>query len=206
MAALSLLFLVVFVLNVIPAFAPPTWMAMSMFGFVSPDLHPWLVAIVAATAATCGRTILALMAQRIVSSRWAHGSMQDNLVTLADVIARRRAASAIAFLAFAFSPLPSNFLFIAYGLTNAPLLLLVIPFFVGRAISYGLAFEGGSAAFHHFGDLGGGIWVWVYFGVTQLLMLAMLYLFAKIDWRASLGSRRLRWMPHPLLRSNAPSR
>lgn len=114
MTSLALLFLLVFVLNVIPAFAPPTWMAMSMFGFAYPDLHPWLVAVVAATAATCGRLLLAHMAQRIVRSRWAQGSTQENFATLADVIERRRAASAIAFLMFAFSPLPSNFLFIAY--------------------------------------------------------------------------------------------
>lgn len=206
MTEFTLLFLLVFALNVIPAFAPPTWMAMSMLGFASPDLHPWLVAVVAATAATCGRVLLALLAQRIVRSRWAHGSMQENLAAVADIIERRRAASSIAFLAFAFSPLPSNFLFIAYGLTHAPLWLLATPFFIGRTISYGLAFEGGSAAFHHFGDLGGGIWVWVYFGVTQLLMLAMLYLFAKIDWRATLAARRLRWLPQPLLRSAKPSR
>ena len=206
MTSLTLLFLLVFVLNVIPAFAPPTWMAMSMFGFAYPDLHPWLVAIVAASAATCGRLLLAHMAQRIVRSRWAQGSMQENLATLADMIKRRRAASAVAFLMFAFSPLPSNFLFVAYGLTRAPLWLLAAPFFIGRTISYGLAFEGGSVAFDHFGDMGGGIWVWVYFGATQLVMLGMLYMFAKIDWRATLAARRLRWLHKPLLHSAEPVR
>jgi hypothetical protein len=116
------------------------------------------------------------MAQSIVRSRWAHGSMQENLAALAQMIVRRRATSAMTFLVFAFSPLPSNFLFIAYGLTRAPLWLLAAPFFIGRSISYGLALEGGSVAFHHFGDTGGGMWVWVYFGTTQLLMLGMLYL------------------------------
>lgn len=179
---------------------------MSMLGFAYPDLHPWLVALVAATAATCGRLILAKLAQRIVRSRWAHGSMKENLAAVADMIDRRRAASAIAFLAFAFSPLPSNFLFIAYGLTRAPLSLLAIPFFVGRTISYGLAFEGGSVAFHHFGDLGGGIWVWVYFGVTQFLMIGILYLFAKIDWRATFATRTLRWLPKLLWVKAPPTR
>jgi len=37
---------------------------------------------------------------------------------------------------FAFSPLPSNVLFLAYGLTTAPLHLLAIPFFIGRMVSY----------------------------------------------------------------------
>lgn len=205
MTELALLFLLVFVLNVIPAFAPPTWMAMSMMGFAYPNQHLWVVAAVAATAATSGRLLLAHLAQRIVRSRWAHGSMQENLAALADTIVRRRAASVVAFLAFAFSPLPSNFLFIAYGLTRAPLWLLASPFFIGRTISYGLALEGGSVAFHHFGDVAGNMWVWVYFGATQLLMLGILYLFAKIDWRSTLLARRLRWLHQPLLRSDKPS-
>ncbi|MEO7953619.1 MAG: hypothetical protein ABIR35_05920 [Polaromonas sp.] len=36
MIELALLFAMVFVLNVIPAFAPPTWMAMSMLGLAYP--------------------------------------------------------------------------------------------------------------------------------------------------------------------------
>lgn len=174
---------------------------MSMLGFAYPDLHLWLIAIVAASAATSGRSVLAQLAQRIVRSRWAHGNVQENLDALADMIVRRRTTSAVAFLAFAFSPLPSNFLFIAYGLTRAPLWLLASPFFLGRTISYGLALEGGSVAFNHFGDTGNKIWVWVYFGVTQVLMLGMLYLFAKIDWRATLKAHRPRWMNQPLLHS-----
>lgn len=201
MLSLALLFVLVFVLNVIPAFAPPTWLSMSILGFAYPDLHPWLVAAVAASAATCGRVVLARLSQRIVRSKWTHGAMRENLAAVADVIKRRRAASAITFLAFAFSPLPSNFLFISYGLTLSPLWLLALPFFIGRTISYGLAFEGGSIAFQHFGNLGGGIGVWVYFGVTQFAMLGMLYLFAKIDWRSTLAARRLRWLHQPLWRS-----
>ena len=173
MNELALLFVIVLVLNVIPAFSPPTWITMSMLGFAYPDLSPWLVAVVAAAAATCGRVVLAQLSQRIVRSRWAHDDMRENLAVVADLIKRRRAASAITFLAFAFSPLPSNLLFIAYGLTHAPLWLLAIPFLLGRIVSYGLAFEGGSVAFHHFGDFGGGLWVWLYFGVTQLAMLGL---------------------------------
>ena len=50
------------------------------------------------------------------------------------------------FLFYAFSPLPSNFLFIAYGLTGLPLLRVALPFFVGRLASYGFFIAGGAAA------------------------------------------------------------
>ena len=33
------------------------------------------------------------------------------------------------FLAYSFSPLPSNYLFIAYGLTSFPIAFLALPFF-----------------------------------------------------------------------------
>ncbi len=53
------LFLVVFVLNVLPAFAPPTWTTMSFIGLTVPNADFVLIAVVAATPATSGRIILA---------------------------------------------------------------------------------------------------------------------------------------------------
>lgn len=195
MASLSLLFLVVFALNVVPAFAPPTWMAMSLFGFKNPDTNPWLVSLVAATAATGGRAVLAHLAQRIARSRWVGSAMRDNLAVVARMIERRRAASAAAFLLFAFSPLPSNVLFLAYGLTTAPLHLLAIPFFIGRVVSYAVAFVGGSALSQHFESELSWAGSWLYFVLSQLAMLAFVYAFTRIDWHKTRLDRRLRWLP-----------
>ena len=41
------------------------------------------------------------------------------------------------FLGYSISPLPSNYLFIAYGLTSLPIAFVALPFFVGRLVSYG---------------------------------------------------------------------
>ena len=194
MTALVLLFLVVFVLNVAPAFAPPTWMAMSLFGLRLPDASPWAVALVAATAATSGRMVLAHLARTIVHGRWLGTAMRDNLTVVAEAIKRRRTASAVAFLFFAFSPLPSNALFLAYGLTAAPLYLLAIPFFIGRLFSYGIAFVGGSALSQRMGPNVNWTSTWAYFALTQLVMLALVYAFTRVDWRKSWDARRLRWL------------
>lgn len=194
MTALMLLFFVVFVLNVVPAFAPPTWMAMSLFGLRFPDASPWAVALVAATAATSGRMVLAHLARTIVHGRWLGTAMRDNLTVVAEAIKRRRTASAVAFLFFAFSPLPSNALFLAYGLTGAPLYLLAIPFFIGRLFSYGIAFVGGSALSHRMGSDVNWISTWAYFALTQLVMLALVYAFTHVDWRKTWDARRLRWL------------
>lgn len=194
MISASLLFTVIFVLNVMPAFAPPTWMILSYFGLHYPDTGPWVVAGVAAVAASVGRAVLAHFAQRVVESRYVSPRMRDSLSVVAEAIARRRTASAFGFLLFAFSPLPSNVLFLAYGLTRAPLLLLVGPFFVGRLVSYAIAFASASALSQHleleltFSDS------LLYFVATQVALLAIVYGFAKFDWQRLSIERRLRWL------------
>jgi len=50
-----LLFLLVFLLNVIPAFAPPTWMVFSFLGFRFPEHMGVTFAFAGALAATLGR-------------------------------------------------------------------------------------------------------------------------------------------------------
>ncbi|MBY4943432.1 hypothetical protein [Burkholderia dolosa] len=54
MATLVVLFFVILLLNLLPAFAPPTWMAMSWVGFNVPDGNPFVFAVVAAGAAAAG--------------------------------------------------------------------------------------------------------------------------------------------------------
>ena len=192
--SLLALFGAVLALNVLPAFAPPTWMLLSFFGVRFPEASPWMVALVAASAATCGRCVLAAFAQRWTRGRWIPPNVRDNLRSVALTIAHRRAASSGAFLLFAFSPLPSNALFLAYGLTRAPLALLAAPFFVGRFVSYAMAFAGGAFAAERFDlEIGGGASI-AYFALSQIASLCLVYLFTKIDWHRSRIDRRPRWL------------
>ena len=195
MTSLLTLFLLVFLLNVLPAFAPPTWMLLSFFGLRFPDANPWWVALVAASAATSGRTVLAYFAQRISGSRWFPESMRANLGSVAEAIERRRATSSVAILLFAFSPLPSNALFLAYGLSRAPLPLLAVPFFAGRFVSYAFAFTGGAVVADQFDIEISGRASALYFVASQLASIVLVYVFARIDWRRSWHDRRLRWVP-----------
>lgn len=52
MNTIVILFSVIFLLNIIPAFAPPTWMVFSFIGFRFPDHMNWTFALVGAFAAT----------------------------------------------------------------------------------------------------------------------------------------------------------
>ena len=195
MTSLLALFLLVLLLNSLPAFAPPTWMLLSFFGLRFPDANPWWVALVAASAATAGRTLLAYFAQRIFDTRWFPESTRANLVSVAEAIRRRRATSSVAFLLFAFSPFPSNALFLAYGLSRAPLPLLAVPFFAGRFVSYVVAFKGAAVVADQLDiEISGRASV-LYFVVSQLASISLVYVFARIDWRRSWSDRRLRWVP-----------
>jgi uncharacterized membrane protein YdjX (TVP38/TMEM64 family) len=121
--------------------------------------------------------------------------MRANLVSVAGAIERRRATSSVAFLLFAFSPFPSNALFMAYGLSKAPLPLLAIPFLAGRFVSYAFAFTGGAVAAEQFDiEISGRASV-LYFVLSQLVSMGLVYLFARIDWHRSRHDRRLRWVP-----------
>ena len=74
-----LLFGVVFVLNLLPAFAPPTWTAMSFIGLTIPEIDFIWIALVAATAATCGRIVLAKLSHILVRQRSLSEQARQNV-------------------------------------------------------------------------------------------------------------------------------
>ena len=117
-----------------------------------------------------------------------------------DRLEKRKVLTIRLFLFYAFSPLPSNFLFIAYGLTGLtglPLPWVALPFFVGRLASYTFFIVGGAAAGRrfHIDSLASGLYAVAWFVITQVLPLAALYAFTRIDWTALFDRHRLVWMP-----------
>ena len=187
---------IIFALNVVPAFAPPTWMVLSWIGFEHPQYNPFGVALFGAAAATAGRVMLAKLSRTIIRQRFMSAASRANIEVIKEAIERHRALTAGTFLFFAFTPFASNFLFIAYGLTTSPIRLVAIPFFLGRFISYSffvyaaaavsqrLALNGNEAK-SYFG---------IYFVASQFLFLGVLYLFTRIDWKHAVKTNRLRWL------------
>ncbi|UVT20316.1 MAG: hypothetical protein H8K03_21525 [Nitrospira sp.] len=195
MTTLSL-FTIIFVLNSLPAFAPPTWMVVSAIAVSRPDANPWLTALVAATAATAGKIVLAKLAFILVRQRWLSVRTKANIDLVKNRLEQHRAMTFGAVLAYTCSPLPSNSLFMAYGLTSLPLVPVAAASFLGRFVVYSvwvvMATEAAQKAMFDaesvFAYLGG------YFVVTQVLMLALVVLFAKLDWRAWFANKTLRLM------------
>ena len=191
-----LLFGVVFVLNLLPAFAPPTWTAMSFIGLTIPGINFIWIALVSAIAATCGRIALAKLSHVLVRHRLLSERTRQNVDAIRVGIESRPVITFGTLLGYSISPLPSNYLFIAYGLTSLPIAFVALPFFVGRLVSYGFWLKTASAVSDRL-DLD-----WLdsahyfvgYFLISQLLLVPVIYCFTRIDWHAAFVERRFRWL------------
>lgn len=203
-----LVFLIVYLLNLIPAFAPPTWMVFSFIGFRYPRANVAVLAIVGAVAATLGRATLAKLARVVVRQRFMSRQARQSIDTIKDRLEGKRKLTFGAFLLYAFSPLPSNYLFIAYGLTTMDLLLLAIPFFIGRSISYSFWGVASSALGRR---INGPLlkhplsYLTTYFVLVQVFLLWLVYLFTRIDWPTLIDEKKVRWLPKSGPRSSGSS-
>jgi membrane protein YqaA with SNARE-associated domain len=179
--AYLLLVAVVFGVNLLPAFGPPTWLVLVLFRLHAHLAVPALVLLGAAAAAS-GRMLLALGTRRVrdhVSQR-----TRDNLEAARQVVQGSRSRAGAALVLFALSPVPSAQLFEAAGLVAVPLLPLTVAFFSGRLVSYTVYAGGASAA----EDTSVGRLLtknltspWA-FGLEVLLLLALWGL-TRVDWR-----------------------
>jgi membrane protein YqaA with SNARE-associated domain len=192
---MAVLFVAILVLNLIPAFAPPTWVAMSWMGFNHPEQNPLLLAVVAASAATTGRLILAQCSGWLVRGHLMREADRQNIDVVKAWLEKRKAVTAGVLLLYAFSPFPSNYLFIAYGLTRLRLWLIGVPFFFGRLASYAVWAHLAQLT-HAYVDpeseLEGG-YLGVYFVASQLALLGVVVVFMKFDWAYLLNEHKFRW-------------
>ncbi|MCX6802833.1 MAG: hypothetical protein NT067_07040 [Candidatus Diapherotrites archaeon] len=126
--------ILVFVLNIIPALMPPTWVVLALAQINDTSFNPFMLAFVGAVCSTCGRAVLTFY------SGFFRRFFNKDLAAHADEIKgffdqRKKAVFMGSFL-FALSPIPSNLLFVASGLTKIKTRLLLAGFFFGRFFSY----------------------------------------------------------------------
>lgn len=125
---------VIFLINVIPAFAPPTWMVLSYFYITNPQNIFFLV-FLGVTASTVGRYVLAKISGKIFK-KFANAKKKSEIGLLRVRLNKRPLAKFLFSFIFALGPLPSNALFIAAGSTKIKLKEVIIGFFIGRLLSY----------------------------------------------------------------------
>jgi hypothetical protein len=179
---------VVFGVNVLPAFAPPTWTVLVFLGLRYDIPGPVLVVVGAASAAA-GRFVLASAFRRL-GGRLPEGKRRD-LEAVGAALTERRSGRWGVLGLFLLSPLPSTQLFEAAGL--APQIRLVpvtLAFFLGRLVTYSIYVGGAALAEDTLRSI-------LDEGITspaaialQVVLLALLAAFVLTPWARLLSHRR----------------
>lgn len=186
-------FAFIFALNIIPIFAPPTWLALSAIAVYYKVNNIILLAFAGAIAATLGRLILAKLSNKIIRGKFLTEGTKKNIDDLKRHLEKRQTLTFKVFLFYAFSPLPSSQLFIAYGLTNLRLKSIALPFFLGRITSYTiLSFTASEATRRAASQLiKTSSFFGFYFILSQFATILTIYLFVKIDWHKLFTEKKL---------------
>lgn len=185
-----LIFVLIVFLNFIPFFMPATWTVLSFIA-ANYKVSLILLVLIGTVAATCGRVILARSAHLILRQRFLSDKTRENIDSIKSHVEKHKGLTVALFLFYAFSPLPTNYIFISYGLTNLPLRYLVVPFFFGRLVSYtALVYSTHWIINRYAADLTGSM-VSSYFIATQILTILAVYLFTKINWRDLFNKKKL---------------
>jgi len=124
----------IFFINTILAFMPPTWSVLTYF---SAKNHLLLLptVIIGAIFAVGGRVTLALMGKYLFRPILPKKT-RANLESLGSFLKKRKEYTLPFIFAYAFSPIPSNQLFLAAGLSDFDIKFLATSFFLGRLLSY----------------------------------------------------------------------
>lgn len=188
MNAYLVLFLLVLGINLMPAFGPPTWSIIAIYGLNS-SLPMIGIVLTGALAAALGRFLLAYGFRRL--GGYLPEKRRRNLAAARAALESRRRNVLLTLGLFALSPLPSAQLFEAAGLAGVRLFGFTAAFFVGRTVSYSIyaaTAKGirGSRIGDVFVDTLSSPW-----GIgLQIIMIAALVAFARIDWPRLLNGKR----------------
>jgi membrane protein YqaA with SNARE-associated domain len=178
---------VVFAVNLLPAFGPPTWAVLVFFRLHS-DVNAVGLVLVGAAAAMAGRFVLALAARKFGSR--LRPERRQRLAEARAALTRHRAGALAGLTLFVVSPLPSAQLFIAAGLLDVPLVPVTAAFFAGRLVSYSIYVSLATVAQKHLGAvlsqfLGSPLSI-----ALQVVFLALVAALPFVDWGRLFTGRR----------------
>ena len=175
-----ILFLIVLGVNLMPAFGPPTWAILVLYG-LNTRIPIIPLVITGAAAAALGRYLLA----RVFWIIRGHLSARSrrNLQAARQALERRKRNKFLLLGLFAISPAPSAQLFEAAGLGGVRLVGFTAAFFAGRIVSYFI--YASTAAHIRETSIGEAFRNQLYSPVGILLQIALIGLLVamtRIDW------------------------
>ena len=181
------LFILIFAINVVPAFMPPTWIILSFF-YVNNDLLFLPTIILGVIAATSGRIVLAL-----ISKYWLKKALPINFYSnyqyLGEYLKRHTKLTLPIVFGYAFSPISSNSLFIMAGFSNLNLKLIAASFFIGRLISYSFWIMVSHQLSNRLDTIFTGTFSNLNTFISALISMAIVIVIGRINWKNLLKSK-----------------
>ena len=184
------IFLVLIGINAAPILMPPSWIVLTSFYLLDPTLDVVILAMVGATGATIGRFFLKKISGFF--RRFVAEEQKSNLDVIGDYLNNKKYGYVIASFLFGATPLPSNMLFITYGLMRAKSLGIYVGFWFGRVISYVIMIYFGNAVLTPFLEI-------FEDRLTGILLIdgvgvGVVVLFASINWTVLITQRKIKFV------------
>ena len=181
------LFFIIFVISVIPILTPPTWIVIVSAYSLNDHLNPILLSMIGASAAIAGRLILLQLST--VGRKAINDHRKNSLDRFRKYLEKKRYGYLIGTLLFALLPLPSNMLFISYGLMKAKSIGIVVGFWLGRFLAYFIMINLSQYFFNFFKDiLNADTLSLIFIDIVGILMTLFMLL---IDWNTLLSDHKL---------------
>ena len=190
------IFLLLIGINAAPILMPPTWIVLSSFFALDSSLDPLLLALVGATGATIGRLILKNLSGFF--RRFVGKEQKSNLDAIGNFLNRKKFGYVLTSFLFAATPLPSNMLFVAYGMMRAKSIGLYFGFWLGRLLSYYIMITISSVVLTPFLELFEDKIIGIL--VADVLGIGVVVVFTCINWQILLLERKLQFVRPKLWR------
>ena len=184
------IFLLLIGINAAPILMPPTWIVLSSFFALDSSLDPLLLALVGATGATIGRLILKNLSGFF--RRFVGKEQKSNLDVIGNFLNRKKFGYVLTSFLFAATPLPSNMLFVAYGMMRAKSIGLYFGFWLGRVLSYYIMITISSVILTPFLELFEDKIIGIL--VADVLGIGVVVVFTCINWQILLLERKLQFV------------
>ena len=184
------IFLLLIGINAAPILMPPTWIVLSSFFALDSSLDPLLLALVGATGATIGRLILKNLSSFF--RRFVGKEQKSNLDTIGNFLNRKKFGYILTSFLFAATPLPSNMLFVAYGMMRAKSIGLYFGFWAGRLLSYYIMITISSVVLTPFLELFEDKIIGIL--VADIVGIGVVVIFTCINWKTLLLERKLQFV------------
>ena len=184
------IFLVLIGVNAAPILMPPSWIILTSFYLLDPSLNVVFLAMIGATGASIGRFVLKKISG--LFRKFVAEEQKSNLDIIGDYLNRKKYGYLIASFLFGATPLPSNMLFITYGLMRAKSVGIYVGFWFGRTISYIVMIYFGNAVLTPFLEI-------FEDRLTGILLIdgvgiGMIVLFASINWTVLITERKIKFV------------